>query len=162
MADVDLLDDGTLELVQRADNSSNRSPHPLPALHVDHSDDRIEDDTALSIELTPVDDRQIEEYYILPKDETCEADVIELETIHKGDTIADNQDHRENSTGPNTTVEQCNIRPVKKSHSRATTRIADSNNKPKVCEICGNEYKYQHALESHMRRHRNEKPHKCT
>lgn len=32
---------------------------------------------------------------------------------------------------------------------------------PKVCEICGNSYKYQHALDSHMRRHRNIKPYQC-
>lgn len=31
----------------------------------------------------------------------------------------------------------------------------------KVCEICGNTYKYRHALESHMRRHRGEKPFQC-
>lgn len=31
----------------------------------------------------------------------------------------------------------------------------------KKCQICGNQYKYQHALESHMRRHRNEKPFAC-
>ena len=31
----------------------------------------------------------------------------------------------------------------------------------KICEICGNTYKYKHALESHMRRHRNEKPFSC-
>lgn len=33
---------------------------------------------------------------------------------------------------------------------------------PKTCPICGNTYKYQHALESHMRRHRNEKPFVCS
>ncbi|XP_059622181.1 transcription factor Ouib-like [Phlebotomus argentipes] len=32
---------------------------------------------------------------------------------------------------------------------------------PKRCEICGNTYKYQHALDGHMRRHRNEKPYAC-
>lgn len=31
----------------------------------------------------------------------------------------------------------------------------------KVCEICGNSYKYRHALDSHMRRHRGEKPFAC-
>lgn len=31
----------------------------------------------------------------------------------------------------------------------------------KTCEICGNTYKYQHALDGHMRRHRNEKPFAC-
>ncbi|CRK96946.1 CLUMA_CG010337, isoform A [Clunio marinus] len=30
-----------------------------------------------------------------------------------------------------------------------------------ICEICGNSYKYRHALEVHMRRHRGDKPHKC-
>lgn len=32
----------------------------------------------------------------------------------------------------------------------------------KVCDICGNTYKYRHALESHMRRHRGEKPFQCS
>lgn len=37
-----------------------------------------------------------------------------------------------------------------------------TNVKPmKVCVLCGNEYKFQHSLESHMRRHRNEKPFVC-
>ncbi|XP_055677674.1 transcription factor Ouib-like [Lutzomyia longipalpis] len=31
----------------------------------------------------------------------------------------------------------------------------------KKCEICGNTYKYQHALDGHLRRHRNEKPYAC-
>lgn len=31
----------------------------------------------------------------------------------------------------------------------------------KKCEICGNTYRYQHALEGHLRRHRNEKPFAC-
>jgi hypothetical protein len=29
-----------------------------------------------------------------------------------------------------------------------------------ICEICANQYKYRHALEVHMRRHRGEKPFK--
>lgn len=29
------------------------------------------------------------------------------------------------------------------------------------CEICGNTYRYRHALEIHMRRHRNERPFPC-
>lgn len=30
-----------------------------------------------------------------------------------------------------------------------------------ICEICANQYKYRHALEVHMRRHRGEKPFRC-
>lgn len=30
-----------------------------------------------------------------------------------------------------------------------------------ICEICANQYKYRHALETHMRRHRGEKPFSC-
>lgn len=44
-------------------------------------------------------------------------------------------------------------------------RIKRTFNEPKplkICQICGNTYKYQHALDSHMRRHRNEKPFECT
>ncbi|XP_030378038.1 zinc finger protein 394 [Scaptodrosophila lebanonensis] len=31
----------------------------------------------------------------------------------------------------------------------------------KICDICGNTYKYQHALNAHMRRHNNERPFCC-
>lgn len=30
-----------------------------------------------------------------------------------------------------------------------------------ICEICANQYKYRHALEVHMRRHRGDKPFSC-
>ncbi|XP_030563133.1 zinc finger protein 1 homolog [Drosophila novamexicana] len=40
------------------------------------------------------------------------------------------------------------------SRSRRTTE-------PKICDICGNTYKYQHALNAHMRRHNNERPYPC-
>lgn len=54
---------------------------------------------------------------------------------------------------------------VKKSDGvDAARRTATSKEQksPKTCPICGNTYKYQHALESHMRRHRNEKPFVCS
>ncbi|XP_065082298.1 myoneurin-like [Ochlerotatus camptorhynchus] len=31
-----------------------------------------------------------------------------------------------------------------------------------VCKLCNSSYKYKHALETHMRRHRGDKPYKCT
>ncbi|SPP78867.1 blast:Zinc finger protein 554 [Drosophila guanche] len=31
----------------------------------------------------------------------------------------------------------------------------------KICHVCGNTYKYQHALNAHMRRHNNERPYPC-
>ncbi|XP_037937294.1 zinc finger protein 184 [Teleopsis dalmanni] len=31
----------------------------------------------------------------------------------------------------------------------------------KICDICGNSYKYQHALIAHMRRHTNDRPFSC-
>ncbi|ALC48280.1 CG9215 [Drosophila busckii] len=34
-------------------------------------------------------------------------------------------------------------------------------NEPKICDICGNTYRYQHALNAHMRRHNNERPYPC-
>lgn len=41
-------------------------------------------------------------------------------------------------------------------------RMFKEETKPlKECELCGNKYKYQHALDSHMRRHNNEKPFEC-
>lgn len=41
-------------------------------------------------------------------------------------------------------------------------RMFKDETKPlKECKLCGNKYKYQHALDSHMRRHNNEKPFEC-
>lgn len=40
-------------------------------------------------------------------------------------------------------------------------RIFNDQKPMKVCDICGNQYKYQHALDSHLRRHRNDKPFTC-
>lgn len=40
-------------------------------------------------------------------------------------------------------------------------RIFNEPKPMKVCDICGNQYKYQHALDSHLRRHRNDKPFIC-
>lgn len=72
---------------------------------------------------------------------------------------------------PNTEILQ--IKAVKSNKSRQTYRGAGSQQPaaakrqsgeakpPKVCEICGNQYKFQHALDGHMRRHRNEKPFEC-
>ncbi|XP_055606249.1 zinc finger protein 629-like [Uranotaenia lowii] len=40
-----------------------------------------------------------------------------------------------------------NLKPAKQQH---------------VCKICNSSYKYKHALETHMRRHRGDKPYKCS
>lgn len=41
-------------------------------------------------------------------------------------------------------------------------RMFKEETKPlKECKLCGNQYKYQHALDSHMRRHNNDKPFEC-
>lgn len=36
-----------------------------------------------------------------------------------------------------------------------------SRKPPKICEICGNSYRYQHALNAHMRRHNNDRQYSC-
>ncbi|EDX17994.1 GD15791 [Drosophila simulans] len=43
----------------------------------------------------------------------------------------------------------------------STTKRRNSERSPKICEVCGNTYKYQHALNAHMRRHNNERPYSC-
>ncbi|XP_020716854.1 zinc finger protein 606 isoform X2 [Ceratitis capitata] len=40
-------------------------------------------------------------------------------------------------------------------------RSKSFNPSPKICEICGNIYKYQHALSAHMRRHNNDRQFGC-
>ncbi|KAI8035078.1 zinc finger protein 354C [Drosophila gunungcola] len=43
----------------------------------------------------------------------------------------------------------------------STTKRRHSERSPKICDVCGNTYKYQHALNAHMRRHNNERPYPC-
>ncbi|XP_017074498.1 zinc finger protein 184 [Drosophila eugracilis] len=43
----------------------------------------------------------------------------------------------------------------------STTKRRHSERSPKICDVCGNTYKYQHALNAHMRRHNNERPYSC-
>ncbi|XP_043659313.1 zinc finger protein 184 [Drosophila teissieri] len=43
----------------------------------------------------------------------------------------------------------------------SATKRRNSERSPKICDVCGNTYKYQHALNAHMRRHNNERPYPC-
>ncbi|XP_016962794.1 zinc finger and SCAN domain-containing protein 21 [Drosophila biarmipes] len=43
----------------------------------------------------------------------------------------------------------------------ASTTKRRHERSPKICDVCGNTYKYQHALNAHMRRHNNERPYPC-
>lgn len=61
-----------------------------------------------------------------------------------------------------------NVKPIRTNKTSTRRKLptiekADSSvsKSMKVCVLCGNEYKYNHSLESHMRRHRNEKPFRC-
>lgn len=57
------------------------------------------------------------------------------------------------------------VKPIRTNKTSARRKpVAETSMPPKtmkVCVLCGNEYKFQHALDSHMRRHRNEKPFEC-
>lgn len=50
------------------------------------------------------------------------------------------------------------VRPVK---SRKRKSFSPEAKPPKICEICGNSYRFQHALNAHMRRHYNDRPYLC-
>ncbi|XP_065365195.1 zinc finger protein 37 [Calliphora vicina] len=53
---------------------------------------------------------------------------------------------------------QPQVRQVK---TRKRKSISPETKTPKICELCGNSYRFQHALNAHMRRHYNEKPFPC-
>ncbi|EDV32872.1 uncharacterized protein Dana_GF22251 [Drosophila ananassae] len=42
-----------------------------------------------------------------------------------------------------------------------STKRRHTERSPKICDVCGNTYKYQHALNAHMRRHNNDRPYPC-
>ncbi|XP_005189216.1 zinc finger protein 37 [Musca domestica] len=45
--------------------------------------------------------------------------------------------------------------------SRKRKMTSAGTKAPKICEICGNSYRFQHALNAHMRRHYDDKPFPC-
>lgn len=50
---------------------------------------------------------------------------------------------------------------VEKNNPAQKRKLSPEPKAPKICEICGNSYRYQHALSAHMRRHFQEKPFPC-
>uniref|UniRef100_A0A1A9Z853 Protein krueppel n=1 Tax=Glossina pallidipes TaxID=7398 RepID=A0A1A9Z853_GLOPL len=58
-----------------------------------------------------------------------------------------------------------NIKPPAMTERQVRTRkskLSPPDSQPaKICEVCGNKYRYQHALNSHMRRHNNDKQFSC-
>lgn len=67
------------------------------------------------------------------------------------------------NTTPNSARKQAKVtKRVDRPDTNRKMTISKEQKAPKTCPICGNTYKYQHALESHLRRHRNEKPFVCS
>nr|WBY54304.1 cucoid [Clogmia albipunctata] len=64
------------------------------------------------------------------------------------------------------TLDDEEITPVKKLQIKPKINQIEhrsgKKNSPLVCNICGNTYRYKYSLESHMRRHLNEKPFVCS
>lgn len=149
------------------DNVSNRfselSSTAVPAVVVCHSDDLIEEETSSIADPSIEDD-----CFIVENEQTYELTQEMRGADIKTDISTTNRTSVVNAPKPDQTTngKHCDIRPVKKQYNRSSVGnpTVDSRgkaSKPKVCEICGNQYRYQHALDGHMRRHRNEKPFEC-
>lgn len=174
-ADVELLnDDSTFQLVQEDLNAANSNKSdPLS-----QSEERAMNDAAS----TTVIDDSIIDFEAYGTHEMESAGRTDEHSEHGKD---DNMDSEPDDPQPIDDDEDdgdtdiCHIKSVKTNKGRLAVRgqaasvsasatassagrQQPSGAKPmKVCEICGNEYKFQHALDGHMRRHRNEKPFKC-
>ncbi|KAM7349282.1 uncharacterized protein ACRADG_008288 [Cochliomyia hominivorax] len=81
--------------------------------------------------------------------------VTEKQTEKVQQTIKQLETDNENKAKPLVKPE---VRPVK---TRKRKSLSPDAKPPKICEICGNSYRFQHALNAHMRRHYNEKPFPC-
>uniref|UniRef100_A0A6E8VG07 Protein krueppel n=1 Tax=Anopheles coluzzii TaxID=1518534 RepID=A0A6E8VG07_ANOCL len=86
---------------------------------------------------------------------TNAASVKTLQTIRKS--------HTPNETKP--TIEAVTTQPAADGSGVETViRVKRNLSAPKpslVCKLCNVTYKHKHALETHMRRHRGDRPHKC-
>ncbi|KAG5668324.1 hypothetical protein PVAND_016268 [Polypedilum vanderplanki] len=60
-----------------------------------------------------------------------------------------------------TNVKVTKVKRDKRQKRAISQQIEKDQEKIHICEICANQYKYRHALEVHMRRHRGDKPFKC-
>lgn len=91
-----------------------------------------------------------------------ESDLIEVDTPD----LEEQQQQQQNKPSISDEYQILHVKPIRtnKTSARRKPPESDTNGPPKtmkVCVLCGNEYKYQHALDSHMRRHRNQKPFEC-
>lgn len=77
-----------------------------------------------------------------------------LQTNSVETIVNNNSSTEQNSNKPSYTQ----VRPVK---TRKRKSLSPDTKAPKICELCGNSYRFQHALNAHMRRHYNEKPFPC-
>lgn len=74
-----------------------------------------------------------------------------VQSKNRGKVVIDNANSAKEATQPE-------VRQVK---TRKRKSLSPETKTPKICEICGNSYRFQHALNAHMRRHYNDKPFPC-
>jgi len=85
---------------------------------------------------------------------------IKKEEFDKNDMLEElEEDEMPAKTKKESTKEKS--RSAKKIKTREQPVSSDNGTTLHICEICANTYKYRHALEVHMRRHRGEKNFSC-
>lgn len=147
-------DDLETEVLDDSNDNENENQYPEEVLEYDSTDDIIADELLknnVSLQKTVVKgtDMKAEEFFEI-------SEIIR--PVRKSN-------FSRNKIPPNKpTVEQITTEIGPDGVGTAIIRVKrnlDTTKPLKVCEICGNSYKYRHALDSHMRRHRGEKPFIC-
>ncbi|KAM8719455.1 hypothetical protein ACLKA7_012071 [Drosophila subpalustris] len=135
--------------------ASDNDDDKMIALGVDWGTDPIESEAGniqeleqdLEQELNLEQKLEDDEHYKLSDEQTEEVQTMPCVTVTSSN--CNSNDNSSNNLITNNNNNSCVI-----SRNRRSTE-------PKICDICGNTYKYQHALNAHMRRHNNERPYPC-
>ncbi|KAL7745195.1 hypothetical protein ACLKA6_008246 [Drosophila palustris] len=135
--------------------ASDNDDDKMIALGVDWGTDPIESEAGniqeleqdLEQELDLEQKLEDDEHYKLSDEQTEEVQTMPCVTVTSSNCNSNN--NSSNNLITNNNNNSCVI-----SRNRRSTE-------PKICDICGNTYKYQHALNAHMRRHNNERPYPC-
>lgn len=143
-------DDLETEVLDESNDNDNESQYPEEVLEYDSTDDIISGELLKSnVQKVKGTDMKAEEFFEI-------SEIIR--PVRKSN-------FSRNKIPPNKpTVEQITTEIGPDGVQTAIIRVKrnlDTIKPLKVCEICGNTYKYRHALDSHMRRHRGEKPFMC-
>lgn len=159
---LSLIPDGAMVLslndFQAQDSITQQAEEKDPKKQQDEDEGQ-----AKMLELDPWDDENTPEHLYEIETPLIEESVVASPPLPLPPTHPANQQKKRTyrRVSPNVKHEKLTANVDDDFKAGSATKRRNCERSPKICDVCGNTYKYQHALNAHMRRHNNERPYSC-